>query len=85
MRSFARMHEKRGRPGRGERGGDFLPDVAAFPDAGDDDATLDGHETAHRLIERTGQFAVQLTCELNQSFRFEIERSDRRGDAGFDA
>ena len=85
VRRFARMHEKCGRPGRRERGRDLLPDVAALADAGDDDASLDRNETAHRLLERSGEIAVQFACELNEPFRLEVERPHRRSDTGFEA
>ena len=70
------MYEKRRRPGRGERGGDLLADVAAFADAGDDDAAADGRQPAHGFLEGLREVAAKLCRELGQSLGFEIERTN---------
>ena len=48
------MNEEGWRSRRCECRRDFLADVAAFADAGDDDAALGGCETPHGLVERPG-------------------------------
>ena len=60
MRGFARVYEKRRRPGRGKRGGYLLADVAAFTDAGDDDAAADGRQPAHGFLEGLREIAAKL-------------------------
>ena len=45
---FRRMDEEGRRAGRGERGGDLGADMAAFADAGDDDAAVDRAKPCRR-------------------------------------